>query len=126
MTMTMTMKMTMKMTMMNNLPRDKRFYECGDWVELLKDKPLKEHPRELFSRFVKESIEDSYRRDYYATLDWFNLEGPDWEDLTEEQRDNIRQEQIRHARDMQSFGNAIAGGDQNEIEQAGRKLAGLE
>lgn len=95
---------------MSNIPRDKKFFEHGDWVELLAEKDLMEHPREVFSRFVDESIEDGYRREYYWALDFYSHDGPDWEDLTEEQRENIRERCKQNAQEMQQFGKAISEG----------------
>jgi hypothetical protein len=110
---------------MGNLPRDKKFYECGDWVDILAEKDLTDHPREVLRRFTRESIEDGYRWEYYRALEWMNETGPDWEDLTDEQRDNIRQHQREHAQAMQNFGKAIASGNSDAIDVAGKKLTGL-
>lgn len=93
-----------------NIPRDKRFFEHGEWAVLLAEKDLMDHPKDVFSRFVKESIEDGYRREYYWALGFYSQEGPDWEDLTEEQRANIRQKCRDNAQEMQDLGNAIARG----------------
>jgi hypothetical protein len=55
-------------------------------------------------------VEDSHRREYYGALEFYDREGPDWEDLTEEQRANIREINNQHAREMQEFGRMIAQG----------------
>lgn len=97
--------------MTNNIPRGKAFYEHGDWIEILAEAPIRDQPKEIFSRFVKESIEDGYRKEYYASLNFMNEKGPDWEDLTDEQRQNIREESDRYAREMQEFGKKLAAGE---------------
>lgn len=107
---------------MNNIPRDKKFFEYGEWAELLAEKDLMDHPKEVFSRFVRESIEDGYRREYYAALEWADLEGLDWEDLSEEQRENIRKKSLEQAQAMDAFGRAIAKGNAEEIKEAGERL----
>jgi hypothetical protein len=93
-----------------NIPRDKKFFEVGEWAELLAEKDITEHPKEVLERFVREAVEDSYRREYYGALEFYDHEGPDWEDLTEEQRANIREINKQHAREMQEFGRKIAQG----------------
>lgn len=107
-----------------NIPRDKKFFEHGEWLEILAEKNINEHTKEIFSRFVRESIEDGYRWEYYRSLEFMSQEGPDWEDLTEEQRERIRQTQNEHARAMQAFGEAISSGNMEEIDRAGRKMIG--
>ncbi len=108
-----------------NIPRDKKFYEHGRWAEILKETPFQELYPEMVKQFVRDSMEDGYRWEYYRTLEWTGEDGPDWEDLTDEQRENIRESQREHMRDMQNFGKAIASGDTDEIDAAGKKLAGL-
>lgn len=93
-----------------NIPRDKRFFEHGEWAALLAEKDLMDHPKDVFSRFVKESIEDGHRRKYYDALEFMQVSGPDWEDLTEEQRVTIRQKNDEYAREMHEFGKAISEG----------------
>jgi hypothetical protein len=105
-----------------NIPRDKRFYDHGEWLELLKDTELTDLPKEMFNRFVRESIEDSYRREYYDALEWLGIDGPDWEDLTEEQRENIRKKKLEQAQAMDAFGRAIASGDADKVKAAGERL----
>ena len=110
---------------MSNLPRDKKFFECGDWVDILADKSISHQSKMTRMRFHKEASEDGYRWEYYRALEWMNETGPDWEDLTDEQRDNIRQHQREHAQAMQNFGKAIASGNSDAIDVAGKKLTGL-
>jgi hypothetical protein len=105
---------------MSNIPRDKPFYEFGDWIEILANVPLRQQPKDIFRRFVRESIEDSYRREYYIALVYMDVEGPDWEDLTDEVRKNIRNQQITHAQALQAFGVGIANGD--DIDILGKRL----
>ena len=107
------------MKTMSNIPRDKKFFEHGEWAELLAEKDLMDHPKEVFSRFVRESIEDGYRREYYWALEWTDSEGPDWEDLTEEQRENIRKKSREQAQAMAAFGKEIASGDADKVKAAG-------
>lgn len=110
---------------MSNLPRDKKFFQCGDWIHILADTCITKQPKDIRSRFFKESVEDGYRWEYYRALEWMNEEGPDWEDLSDEQRENIRNQQREHAQAMQNFGKAIASGSTEEIDSAGKKLAGI-
>lgn len=93
-----------------NIPRDKKFYEVGEWAELLAEKDLTDYPKEVLERFIHESIEDSHRHEYYWALEFYDHEGPDWEDLTEEQRENIRETSRAHAREMHEFGKQISQG----------------
>jgi len=107
-----------------NIPRDKRFYEYGEWKKLLDETPIQDQPKDVYKQFIRDSIEDSYRLEYYRTLEWADHDGPDWEDLTDEQRENIKQIQLEHARDMHDFGIAIASNNDDEIDAAGKKLIG--
>lgn len=66
--------------------------------------------------FIEESIEDSHRREYYQALFYINFDDineptPLWEDLTEEQRSNIRDANDRYQEEMQEFGRKLAQGD---------------
>jgi len=105
-----------------NIPRDKRFYEHGEWAEMLAIKDITEYPENVFKRFCREAVEDGYRREYYGALEFLGQEGPDWEDLTEEQRENIRVKQRDHAQAMHDFGLAVASGSRQEIDKAGKVL----
>ncbi len=93
-----------------NIPRDKKFYEHGEWAEMLAEKDITEYPEEVFKRFCREAVEDHHRREYYWALEFYDHEGPDWEDLTEEQRQNIRETNDAHAREMHEFRRMITQG----------------
>lgn len=93
-----------------NIPRDKKFYEVGEWADLLAEKHLSDYPREVKERFIRESIEDSHRREYYWALNFYNHEGPDWEDLTDEQRENIRKINRQHAQEMTALAQSLSQG----------------
>lgn len=92
---------------MTNIPRDKAFYQSGDWIEILAENSIRYHPKPVRHRFFNEAVEDGYRRDYYIALEYMEQEGPDWEDLTDEVQENIRVQQRRHAQEMQEFGNTL-------------------
>jgi hypothetical protein len=38
-----------------NIPRDKKFFEVGEWAELLAEKDITEHPKEVLERFIREA-----------------------------------------------------------------------
>ncbi|SRR6056297_849728 len=105
-----------------NIPRDKKFFEHGEWAEILAIKDLRDQPKDVFRRFCREAVEDGYRREYYDALEFMGQQGPDWEDLTKEQRENIREQQRENALDMQNLGQAIASGDPEKIDRAGKEL----
>lgn len=103
-----------------NIPRNKKFYEHGEWLKILADKPITKQPESVLKKFIRESIEDSHRWRYYRDLEFMEHQGPDWEDLTDDQRENIREILKKQDQAMQEFGKAIANG--TDINQAGRKL----
>lgn len=57
--------------------------------------------------FIKESIERHHKQRYMDALEFHGTVGPAWEDLTDEQRENIRQENRRYDREMQEFGESL-------------------
>jgi hypothetical protein len=57
--------------------------------------------------FVRDSIEKHHERRYLDVLESVGRSGPTWADLTEEQRENIRQENRRYDREMQEFGESL-------------------
>lgn len=57
--------------------------------------------------FIRESLERHHERQYLGALELLNRTGPAWADLTEEQRENIREENRRYAREMQAFGESL-------------------
>lgn len=61
--------------------------------------------------WMQEAAEREYKRNYEATLSWLGETGPAWEDMTEDQRSNIRAEIDRHAQEMHEFGKTLAGDD---------------
>lgn len=91
-----------------NIPRDKLFFEWGDWIDILAENSFQHLSTDVRKRFVIESIEDGYRNAYYATLTCMDNEGPDWENLTSGQRENIRGRQRTYVQEMhdlsKSFG----------------------
>jgi uncharacterized protein YrzB (UPF0473 family) len=76
--------------------------------------------------FIRLSAEDGHEREYVSALKFTNVEGPDWNDLTQEQRASIRKLNTVHAQSMQSFGEAVASGDPVQLEEAGKKLTGTK
>lgn len=65
---------------------------------------------ELVKGIVAEGIEKGHKRDYEAALWLAEKDGPAWEDLTEEQRANIRKINIEHRQEMHAFGQSISDG----------------
>ena len=56
-----------------------------------------------------------HKKQYEASLRWANVNGPAWEELTDEQRASIRQINIQHQTKMNALGKAIAAGDNIDI-----------
>lgn len=50
--------------------------------------------------FMFWACEVGHKRDYNQALEFRNVEGPAWEELTEEQRQNIRDTNIAHGKAM--------------------------
>jgi hypothetical protein len=73
----------------------------------LKYPPWDEMSDDLKTQFVKESIEESHKEHYYLALKWAGVDGPKWEDLTEEQKNNVREENRRYQQKMNDFGNSL-------------------
>lgn len=49
-----------------------------------------------------------YRREYESALEMAGVaDAPSWEDLTDEQRENIRLECIRYQQELNAFGNTL-------------------
>lgn len=85
------------------------FYELSPWPERFAagwENVSAEHKKE----FIRLSIEQGHKKEYYAALDLMGVEGPLWEELTDEQRENIRQENNRYQREMHEFGKLISEG----------------
>ena len=59
------------------------------------------------SLFIEESIEAGHRRQYEGALKLCRRTGPDWDDLTEEQRTRIRDTNREHADAMHKFGETL-------------------
>jgi hypothetical protein len=59
------------------------------------------------SEFIKQSVEESHKQQYYSALEWAGVDGPKWEDLTEEQRINIREENRSYQQEMHEFGKSL-------------------
>jgi 1,4-alpha-glucan branching enzyme len=85
------------------------FYDESPWPERF-EAGWHNIPTEQRKEFIRLSVEHGYKKDYYASLEWLGVEGPDWEDLSDEQRENIRAESRRYAQDMHAFGQALAQG----------------
>ena len=60
------------------------------------------------SEFIKQSVEENHKSQYYASLKIFDFDGPKWEDLTEEQRINIREENRSYQQEMHDFGKSLS------------------
>jgi hypothetical protein len=57
--------------------------------------------------FIESAVELSHKRQYEAVFADADIPCPPWESLTEEQREHIRQENTRYAREMQALGDQI-------------------
>jgi predicted Fe-S protein YdhL (DUF1289 family) len=57
--------------------------------------------------FIRDSVERHHKEQYLWALECAGVAGPTWEDLTEEQRENIREENRRYQREMQEFGASL-------------------
>lgn len=65
-------------------------------------------------RFVRLSIERGYIRDYNYALELYERDGPQWYELTDEQRQTVRDLSREHAREMHEFGKSLAKGNSDE------------
>ena len=78
-----------------------KFPEGKDWEEMSSEE------RRLF---VRQSTESHYRRGYDEARAlrqvWDTT--PEWDELTDEQRESIRETQRENAREMQEFGQSLA------------------
>lgn len=63
-------------------------------------------PDELKQHIVQ-ATEAAHRREYESALALSGRQGPAWDDLTEEQRAAIREENRRYQREMQAFGESL-------------------
>lgn len=86
------------------------FYETDEWVELLGEEGFLGLSQENKQRFMDCSVEDNHRRQYYAALGLAGYEGPAWEELTDEQRQNIREENDRYTKDINDLGRSLGRG----------------
>lgn len=59
------------------------------------------------AEFIRNSVERHHEQQYLAALGFYGKTGPAWADLTEEQRERIRQENHRYAQEMQAFGESL-------------------
>jgi hypothetical protein len=57
--------------------------------------------------FIRDSVERHHEQRYLAALEFYDRTGPAWADLTEEQRERIREENQRYDREMQAFGESL-------------------
>ena len=57
--------------------------------------------------FIDESLEKHHESQYLAALEFSGVKGPAWTELTDEQRERIREENRRYDREMQAFGESL-------------------
>jgi predicted Fe-S protein YdhL (DUF1289 family) len=57
--------------------------------------------------FIRDSLERHHEARYLAALAFFVLDGAPWAELTDEQREKIREENRRYDREMQEFGESL-------------------
>lgn len=60
------------------------------------------------SAFIKESINQSHKREYEWALELTGASGPAWEDLTQEQRDNVGKQVRAYNQEMREFGKSLS------------------
>lgn len=58
--------------------------------------------------FIAESVERGHKREYEAVMANSMLPATPWEELTEEVRERIREENRRYAQEMHEFGKSIS------------------
>lgn len=58
--------------------------------------------------FVRAGIEKGHERQYLEALAFAGVEGPAWADLTEEQRENVRQANRENAQELADFGHSLS------------------
>lgn len=86
------------------------FYELSPWPERFAagwENMSTEHRKE----YVRLSIEHGHIKEYYAAQEWMGQDGPRWEELTEDQKEYIRNENREHWAYMNKLGQAIAEGN---------------
>jgi hypothetical protein len=59
---------------------------------------------------ASERRERTHRREYESALEVAGVKGPPWEDLTEQQRENIRKANQEYWQEMQDFGESLRAG----------------
>ena len=72
--------------------------EFVDWHAMTEDEKEK---------FIRDAVESAHERRYLNALAIFNRTGPAWTDLTEEQRERVREENQRYDHEMQEFGESL-------------------
>lgn len=71
-----------------------------DWDDMSKEEK---------SIFIRQSVEFGYKKEYDIARSFRRVwdTTPEWEDLSEEQKENIRQATHKHAQEMQAFGASL-------------------
>lgn len=70
---------------------------------------IEELSKSEFSQWLNECREHSYKYRYYEACVYFDVldSSPEWEELSEEERQRIRDENVRYDVEMQHFGESI-------------------
>lgn len=67
--------------------------------------------KEEIMEIVKEGRIKAHKQQYEAALALYDRDGPPWEELTEEQQNNIMEENRRYWKEMQDLGERISRGE---------------
>ena len=72
--------------------------EKFDWHAMTQDEK---------DKFIREAVESDHERRYLNALAIFDRTGPAWADLTEEQRERVREVNQCYDQEMQAFGESL-------------------
>jgi len=100
-----------------------KWFDQEPWPERLRDgfnKMSREHRRE----FMDQSWDEHLRQHYENSLRLMGHTGPDWSEITPDQKKNIENTVKEHAQALHTFGVAVASGDADEMDVATRGLLG--
>jgi predicted Fe-S protein YdhL (DUF1289 family) len=92
----------------------KRWFDAAPWPELFAAgwENMSEKNRE---KFMALSWYNHCKAEYERALEWSEVEGDAWEDLTDEQRENVGKRIQENAQKMQALGKKIASGNALDV-----------
>jgi len=97
----------------------KRWFEESPWPELF-EAGWENMSKENRQEFMRLSWYHHCKEEYERSLEWAGKDGPDWEDLTEEQRENVGKRIQENAQEMRELGKKIAKGDELDATLHGK------